>query len=312
MEIPRPQNRTIESPNDWLEEAFCSILLEAGGNVLEDFQATPIFERPIMGVTEAGDDIFGVFRSVVSSRHIRPADLLRSRDPRWSARNTVKVVSWALPFSREIPASNRGREWPSALYSVARNNGAALIHQTLGRIVRILRERGYASIAPALTQEYDAFRSWEFTYSSTWSERHVAYAAGLGRFGLNGCLITARGTNVRLASIVTTLPLDVTVKKRPDHRASCLENGGEGCGLCVERCPVGAISRQGFDKARCYGRRQAIREKFLEPYSQKFGLHPSPIVKGGRRESGFSLGCALCMSDVPCASASFDEGKDST
>lgn len=62
--------------------------------------------------------------------------------------------------------------------------------------------------------EYDAFRSPEFTFSSSWSERHVAYAAGLGNFGLNGCLITSLGTSVRFASLVTSLPLEVTVEKR--------------------------------------------------------------------------------------------------
>ncbi len=303
------KKRPGEGINPWLEEAFYSLLIEAGGNTLKDFPGTPIFDRPIMGVGDAEDGLFETFQSVVSPRHPRPRDILRKQSPSLDGRIPIRVVSWALPFSREILISNRRQEWPSELYSVARNNGAALIHRALGRIERILEDRGFPSLAPTRTDDYDTFRSPEFTFTSSWSERHVAYAAGLGRFGLNGCLITPLGINVRFASIVTSLPLDVTVKKKNDYRAPCLEDGGEKCGLCLERCPVQAISRKGLDKSKCYQRRQAIRKRFLALYSKRYSLNSSPIVKSGRRAPGFSLGCAVCMSAVPCESRSFVEKK---
>lgn len=309
MGSPRERVRPADSSNGWLEETFCSLLLESPANTLEDFKAQPIFGRPVMGVVDASAGIFEVFRRVVSPRHIQPADLLQTLWPHLDGEASVKVVSWALPFSREIRVSNRGQEWPSEVYSAARNNGAALIDQTLILITRILWARGCAAAAPAQTEGYDAFRSPEHTFSSSWSERHVAYAAGLGQFGLNGCLMTVLGTNVRFASLVTSLPLEVTVERRPDYRAPCLEDGGESCGLCLERCPVKAISRNGLDKSKCFDRRLTIREKFLATYSQELHLLPSPIVKNGRRKSGFSLGCALCMSAVPCESAPFNETK---
>ncbi|MDH4271224.1 MAG: hypothetical protein OEW18_04530 [Candidatus Aminicenantes bacterium] len=309
MRPSQEKERPAGNINDWLEETFSGLLSEGKGNTLEDFPATAIFGRPIMGVAEGNDDNFEAFRSVVDPRHIRPTDFLRRQSPALDGRNLIKVVSWTLPFSREILISNRGREWPSELYSVARNNGAALIHDVLGKIVRILQSHGYAAAAPAQTDEYDAFRSPDFTFSSSWSERHVAYAAGLGLFGLNGCLITPLGTNARFASLVTSLPLEVRLEKRTDYRSPCLEDGGKTCGRCLERCPVQAISRNGLDKSKCYDRRQTIRRKFLGDYSQKFGLRPSPVVKNGLREPGFSLGCALCMSGVPCESRPFPEEK---
>lgn len=305
------KERPAENNNDWLGRTFSALLSEGQGNILEDFPPAAVFGRPIMGVAEGTDDIFEAFRSVVDPRHIRPADFLRRRSPSLKVGEPIKVVSWALPFNREILISNRGREWPSELYSVARNNGAALICDTLDKIVRILQSHGFAAAAPAQTDEYDAFRSPGFVFSSTWSERHVAYAAGLGRFGLNGCLITPLGTNVRFASIVTSLPLEVSLEERADYRSPCLADGGKTCGLCLDRCPVQAISGNGLDKSKCYDRRQSIRRKFLEDYSKKFALRPSPIVKNGRREPGFSLGCALCMSAVPCELRSFPEEKAS-
>ena len=131
----------------------------------------------------------------------------------------------------------------------------------------------------------------------------MAYAAGLGRFGLNGCLITPRGAMVRLGSLVTDAPLDVRPRREADHRAPCLRDGGAGCGLCLRKCPAGAISSSGLDKEKCYLRRQAIRERSLGDYSGKFRMLAAPIVKGGRKADGFSLGCALCSSGVPCESA---------
>lgn len=298
------------STNGWLEDAFSLLVSEATDNNLTDFPGVSIFGRPIMGVAAGEDEIFEVFRSVVGPRHLQPRDVLRNQSPAQVSPCALRVVSWALPFSPEIRSSNRGREWPSELYSVARNNGAALIHDALSGIVQIIHEKGFAAVAPAQTDEYDAFRSPESTFSSTWSERHVAYAAGLGRFGLNGCLMTPLGTSVRLTSLVTDLPLNVMVKNRACYQAHCLEDGGKDCGLCLERCPVRAISEVGLDKFRCYERRQAIRKNLIEPYRKKFHLRPSPIIKSGRRESGFSLGCALCMSAVPCESAIYPAEKN--
>ena len=295
----------MEDLNTWLEETFSSLLSEGARNRLEDFPGVLIFDRPIMGIADGDDEIFGLFRRTVSPRHLQPRDLMVKQPAEGTHPLSIRVVSWALPFSREVRLSNRGPEWPSEIYSVARNNGAALIHETLLRLGRIIQKKGFRALAPAQDEEYDAFRDPQFTFSSSWSERHAAYAAGLGRFGLNGCLITPLGTSVRLASVVTDLPLEVTAAKRDSYQAPCLENGGRDCGICLQRCPVQAIGGNGLDKSRCYERREAIRENSLELYRRRFRLRPSPVVKGGKRETGFSLGCALCLSGVPCESAAF-------
>jgi epoxyqueuosine reductase QueG len=295
--------------NTWLEETFRSLLTASAENKLEDFPGVSIFDRPIMGIADGDDEIFGLFCRAVSPRHLRPRDLLEKHSARGAQLSSLRVVSWALPFSRGVRLSNRGREWPSELYSVARNNGAALLQEILLRLTRIIKNKGFRAVAPTQDGQYDAFRDPDWTFSSTWSERHVAYAAGLGRFGLNGCLITPLGTSVRLVSIVTDLSLEVSADKRASYQALCLETRGADCGICIQRCPVQAIGGNGLDKSKCHERRQAVRENFLKRYRQKFRLRPSPIVKGGKRENGFSLGCALCISGVPCESTVFPAEK---
>jgi epoxyqueuosine reductase len=273
---------------------------ESAGNRLVDFGHIPVFEAPLLGVVDGRDPIFRIFREVVSPGHLMPLETLQRYSPAAADLSDVSVVSWALPFSPGVRQSNRGEDWPSALYSVARNNGGAVIHDVSRRLTEKLLALGLATVSPVLTEKYDAFRSLEHAFSSTWSERHVAYAAGLGRFGLHGSLITPAGSYVRFGSLIVNLPPGPVPARAEDYRAPCLATGGETCGVCRQRCPVGAISGKGMDKEQCYMRRNEIRERHLVSYAGKYRMLPSPIVKGGTRKQGYSLGCALCLCDVPC------------
>lgn len=288
------------SLRDLIAAAITEVLRESPDNRLDDFGGRPVFDPPLIGMADGDDPVFEAFRTAVGPRHLMPREVLRACAGGSVEPQGVSVVSWALPFTKEIRLSNRNREWPSELYSVARNNGGALLHEIGRRLPGILRERGIASVVPAQTPEYDAFRDPERTFSSTWSERHVAYAAGLGRFGLNGALITAAGSNARLGSIVTDRPPEADLPERGDHRAPCLESGGRVCGLCVAKCPALAIGGEGLDKSRCNVRRKAIRANSLDVYLRTYRLTASPVVKSGRRDPGYSLGCAVCQAGVPC------------
>jgi len=286
----------------WLRQVVSHLALDGPGNRLAEFGGQPIFGEVLVGVADGADPLFEAFQQAVCPGHLQPRDVLKRHAPASAASDEVRVIAWALAFTEPVRASNRRGAWPSALYSVARNNGGALNHEVRRGLVAALRERGHAAVAPVLTEQYDAFRSPEHTFTSTWSERHVAYAAGLGQFGLHGCLITKVGASVRLGSVVTSLPVEPTPRPYGSHHAPCVEAPGEICGLCIERCPVGAISRQGLDKSRCYQMRGKVRQRLLERYTRDFHLVPAPIVKAGERTQGYSLGCALCQCGVPCES----------
>jgi len=77
------------------------------------------------------------------------------------------------------------------------------------------------------------------------SDRAVAYAAGLGSFGRNTCLITpGYGSWVVLGELVTDVELEPNEPREPEVCGSCC--------LCVEACPTGAL-RGDFtlDRSRC-------------------------------------------------------------
>jgi epoxyqueuosine reductase len=287
----------------WLATRLRELVTGSPLNRLEDYGGQSIFQDPLVGIADGDDPMFGRFREVVSRRHLMPRDVLARQRPSPARSGVVRVVAWAMPFTVEVRRSNRDSEWPSELYSLARNNGGALSYAVHAALVGELSAAGWAAAAPCFDEGYDVFRSPEHEFSSTWSERHVAFAAGLGRFGLNGALMTAAGIHVRLGSIVTDLPVDVTSGSRGDHRASCLRTGAETCDKCIARCPRNAISSAGLDKTRCHARRREVRERFLADYQARLRLLPSPLVKNGTRVPGFSIGCALCQCGVPCDAA---------
>ena len=114
------------------------------------------------------------------------------------------------------------------------------------------------------------------------------YAAGLGTFGLSDGFITPRGIAMRCGSVVTNLPLAVTPRDYTSHTANCLYLSEGTCGVCAERCPAGAITREGgHDKLKC----QEFTYGTLRPLFAEYG------VEG---ERGAGIGCGLCQTGVPC------------
>ena len=79
----------------------------------------------------------------------------------------------------------------------------------------------------------------------------------------------------------------------PSHRAAkgpydnCLYYADGSCGLCIERCPAGAISKEGHDKRKC------------QAYLHELGYDPAKLKNGYDLETSVS-GCGLCQTKVPC------------
>ena len=61
-----------------------------------------------------------------------------------------------------------------------------------------------------------------YVFASLLSERHAAYAAGLGTFGLCDGLITPKGKAMRCGSVVARIQIAATPRPYEDHHAYCL------------------------------------------------------------------------------------------
>lgn len=122
------------------------------------------------------------------------------------------------------------------------------VYENINRIslglVRLLEDEGFKaiSIPPYLPIEMSKETSGLIGDVSL---RHLAVEAGLGSLGLNRLLITRKyGTRVRIGAVITSANLNPDKK----FKGTFCNN----CKLCIEACPVKAISEDGVvDVRKC-------------------------------------------------------------
>ena len=236
-----------------------------------------MFEPPLVGIASADDPLFEKFKSadVIGPWFMAPSDWLPG---------AASVISAFLPFTERVRVSNRGdlmnisTEW---LYG--RVEGQKFIAAFTDGLCSWLRERGVECCAPSCDSRFRQFRAGqglegyleanEHTFGSNWSERHTAYACGLGTFGLSRGIITAKGMAGRFTSIIMNAAIE------PDKRPySGVYDYCINCGACVRRCPVNAISAErGKEHAPC----SRWQDETAKRYAPRYG-------------------CGKCQTGVPC------------
>lgn len=142
-------------------------------------------------------------------------------------------------------------------------------------ICRFIEEKGFSAVPIAASQSRNGE---EEKYNGVFPHKTAAVRAGMGGIGMNNLFIDAKGgIGVRLATVLTDLPLDVSEKRAPSF---CV-----GCGKCVSACPAGALKgvvwREGL-----------TREDLFDP--KKCSDHMKTYKDIGR-----GAVCGLCMKACP-------------
>ena len=242
--------------------------MEEMRKALEEFMWTFIcdychdnpFEKPIVKFADASDAKFEELKHIVGATHHIPSDYLPG---------AKSVLSYALPIKRSVALRNKApglssEEWAD-VYLLAGRMSADLNE----RLTAFFAEHGIKAVLPT-----DA--GMLPSVVSNWSQRHVAYIAGHGTFGLNNMLISDVGSVVRYYSMITDM--EVTPDSVPAEQR-CLFKRNGSCAKCVSRCETGALTTDGFDRIKC-----------LEICLKNQDLFGADV-------------CGKCIVDMPCSFA---------
>ena len=160
------------------------------------------WRRPLVGFASAVDPLFDELKRVASNTHAHPQDLLSDGQT---------VIAFFLPFEKDVGRSNLDGQVASLKWAYAYIETNALIEKLGLHIQDYLEALGYSVEVIPPTHNFDPIN-----LVSDWSHRHVAFIAGLGRFGLNNMLITKSGCCGRVGSLITSMELEGDI--RPERR----------------------------------------------------------------------------------------------
>lgn len=275
----------------WFIQTLKDKIANHPDNVMDyPFYGEPFYEQPLVGFVRGNDPILEQYKEIIGPHHFTPFEIMR-----WQAENNgvkppapedLSVVSFVMPFSPKTKRDNAAAvDWLSERWAQTRLLGEMFSQTIVREIVTDLMGRGILAVSPDVTPLFNKKRYPKVGWASPWSHRHMAYAAGLGTFGMHDFMITEKGAAVRFGSFVVNLKLKPNRKRSEDIHAYCQHYQGLECMQCAKRCPVEAITAQkAHDKEAC-----AQRVGKSIPYCNKH-YHI------------FIYGCGLCATGVPCES----------
>jgi epoxyqueuosine reductase len=271
----------------WLGEIISAYVRDSPGNSLRMETEEKAFDEVLVGFSAGTDSLYETYKAVVGELHWTPLEVFSVKFPEFPVRpEDLTVISWVLPQREPTKADNRKESfYPSRRWVQARFPGEEFNNSLRLHVVRELGLKGIRSVAPVLLPEWKWDKSPQYVFTSKWSERHAAYAAGLGTFGLCDGLITPKGKAHRAGSVVANLRVPATARPYEDHHAYCLFFYDGSCSGCRKRCPVGAIGEEGHDKAKCRDHAEGTCGRFVKEH---YGFD--------------GYGCGLCQTGVPCES----------
>jgi len=202
-----------------------------------DFETAYSETRNIRSLaSKLGADLFGV------------ANLSLYQDPYGVSKPLLSRyafgISIAIKLSNEI-IDRITEEDPTEAYAHHYKQVNALLDNMASKIAEYCKNRGYDAVSIPASHVID-----ELKLVGIISHKAVAALAGVGWLGRNLLIVNEKfGPRIRLASILTTLPLIANIP---------IQNRCGECTICVKTCPVQAI------KGIYFAERPLSREEALD------------------------------------------------
>lgn len=254
-------------------------------NKLEGTGGELAWDDFLLGAALGADEIFDKFTEAVGPEFDKPAALFKKAFPDiCAAPEELSILCWVLPQRESVRAANRAQNLlPAEIWGHAKADGEKFYLSLGTALEKFFADKGIPAFFPMGHSDIvKRFPSEKRYVTSNWSERHACYAAGLGTFGLCDALITPAGKAHRCGSIIIKAQLPPTPRDYSGFHDYCPWFTKGSCGMCIKRCPSGALSEKGHNKQLC--------EKYLHEVCMKFF-----------NEHGFEVSaCGLCQTGVPC------------
>lgn len=145
----------------------------------------------------------------------------------------------SIGFRLSDPIVDGIEDRPTLIYKHHYKVANYMLDRAAAAIHSYIVERGYRALPIPASQVVD----WDRNLGHL-SHKAVAVQAGLGWIGKSALFVhPVHRARLRLATILTDMPLEPG-EKRPG--LSC-----GSCRACIEACPAGAITEQGYDRDKC-------------------------------------------------------------
>ena len=245
-------------PEDMTGMIEWSIMDTIGRYMMEN--GTPRYwDSPLVAFADANSPLFPQLKTICCPEHKVPQDYLPEAET---------VISYFLPFKEKVAETNIGGELPSKEWVDSYNTTNAMAVRINEDIVSLLEGMGHRAVAPP---DAGIIINGGF---SVWSQRHVAWIAGLGTFGMNNMLITEKGCCGRFFSVITDMP-HAHGERMETERCPYRRDGS--CGICIDRCITNSLGDDGFKRPTCYD-----------------------ICMGNKERCGADI-CGKCVVGLPCS-----------
>lgn len=243
-----------------MREFIKNTIVEFIDKYCEENNIKNIWEEPIVGFADANSDYIKNLKNIVLKSHYSPKDFLE---------DATIIVCYFLPFKRDIGKSNKVEGLPSQIWADAYIVTNEMTQHVNEYIVHQIEKLGYKAVNPVNAGKFD-----QNILKSKWSQRHLAYAAGIGTFGINNLLISEKGSCGRYFSVITNLDVK---SDEPIKEDRCMYKKDKSCGICVKRCKKGALTYEEFDRFKC-----------------------SAKLEKNKKEVGAAV-CGKCAVELPCS-----------
>ncbi len=271
----------------WVKGLIKDFTEGSPANSLQNEAGDRAWDELLVGFSSGDDSLYLEYKRHISDLYLSPLDLFAGAFPEEKpSAAELTVISWILPHTEMIKKDNRKEtRLPSERWARARVYGETFNAELKRHLVASLADAGYQAMSPSFSPLSKGITSERYGRASTWSERHAAYASGLGTFGLCDGLITPVGKAIRCGSVIARIAIPPTARPYQAHHDYCLYYSKGICGACIERCPVGAISKSGHDKVKCSKYTRSVTADYMKTL---LGVD--------------SYACGLCQTGVPCES----------